>query len=60
MHPTCQNQRHEVDPVDIFPGSKIRDTNTSNAPVRCTNAYIMKHNKKCHGISHGSIIERII
>ena len=60
MHPTYQNQRHKEYQVDIFPRTKIQHTNTSNAHVKWTSACIMQNNEKCHGISHGSIIGRII
>ena len=32
MHPTFQNQRHEAELVDIFPRTKIQQTNTINDP----------------------------
>ena len=54
MHTTYQNRRHEVDPEDIFPRTKIQHTNSIDVSRKWTSACRMTHNEKCNVISHGS------
>ena len=45
----------------IFPPrNKIQHTDTINAPQKRPSTCRMQHNKECYGISHGSIIGKII
>ena len=44
----------------FLPRKKIQHTSTRNDPIKLVSEYIIQLNEKCHGISQGSIIGRII
>ena len=60
MHQTYQNRRHEAEPEDFFPRTKLQNTDSRDPPRKWTSAYRMQHHEKCHGISHGSRTGRVI